>query len=235
MLNNKWSPEIIAGRLKFRPDLPHISPEAIYQWIYSDAPHLIGCLVRSHPTRWSKGKSKYRRIRIPDRIPITERPIHINNRSQLGHWEADLIIGNGRSALQVLVERKSRFTKLVKIPDKSANAASSAICSALSDFPIGLKRSITYDNGLENVLHSSVNDRLGSSSYFCQPFHSWEKGTIENTNGLIRRFLPKKTNFDTIATTNIKQVERWLNNRPRKCLDFKTPQESFESGVALTG
>jgi transposase, IS30 family len=235
MLNNKWSPEIIAGRLKFRTDLPRISPEAIYQWIYSDAPHLIDCLVRSHPDRWLKGKSKYKRIRIPDRIPITERPVVINNRSQRGHWEADLVIGNGHAALQVLVERKSRFTKLIKIPDKSAKAASSAICSALSDLPFGFKRSITYDNGLENVLHSSVNDRLGSSSYFCQPFHSWEKGTIENTNGLIRRFLPKKTNFDTIAISNIQQVERWLNNRPRKCLDFKTPQESFESGVALTG
>lgn len=233
MLNNNWSPEIIAGRLKFRTDLPQISHESIYQWIYSDAPHLIGCLVRSHPARWPKGKSKYRRISIPDRISIANRPLVINDRSELGHWEADLVIGKGHAALQVLVERKSRLTKLVIIPNKSAPAASDAIKSALSGFQHKLTRSITYDNGLENVLHSSVNEHLHSSSFFCQPYHSWEKGTIENTNGIIRRFLPKKTNFDTIAPSSIQQVERWLNNRPRKCLGFLTPQESFSSGVAL--
>jgi IS30 family transposase len=227
---NKWSPEIVAGRLKrLRPDLPYISHEAIYQYIYSDAPHLIDCLVRSHPNRWPKGKSKHCRIRIPDRVSITQRPAYINNRLDPGHWEADLIISKGHSSIQVLVERKSRLTKIVRIPNKSAPSASSAICSVLSTIPQPLRKSITYDNGLENVLHSNINDSLGTTSFFCQPYHSWEKGTIENTNGLIRRFLPKSSNFDTISIDSIRQVESWLNNRPRKCLNFLTPTEAFNS------
>ncbi len=235
MLSNGWSPEIIAGRLKKRTDLPTITHEAIYQWIYADAPYLIGYLVRSHPTRWPKGKSKTgRRIRIPNRVPITERPSTINERVEPGHWEADLLIGKGRSAIEVVVERKCRFSKIHKIPNKTAAASRSALTTLLHELPKHLKRSITYDNGLENVEHDLLNEQIGTSSYFCQAYHAWEKGTIENTNGLIRRFLPKKTNFDIIPDSRIQQVESWLNNRPRKCLDFYTPAESFNSAVAIT-
>lgn len=232
MLMNRWSPEIIANRLCKKTNLPKISPEAIYQWIYYDAQYLIDCLVRAHPNRWPKGKSKKLRFIIKDRVHIAQRPIEANNRSQFGHWEADLIVGKGRSALQVAVDRKSRFTKLAKIPDKSAAASSAAIKRNLYD---KARKSITYDNGSENASHVEVDVYLGTQSFFCEPFHSWEKGTVENTNGLIRRFLPKKTNFDTINDSIIQQVESWLNNRPRKCLDYLTPAESFASGVALGG
>lgn len=235
MLDNKWSPELIAGRLAKRNDLPTISPEAIYQWIYADKPHLIGCLVRSHTGRWPKGKSKYSRKHfILDKVPLAQRPEAANNRKQIGHWETDLVIGRGRCALKVAVERKHRLTKLKKVKDKTAPSSNIALLSMLGSLPEQAKRSITYDNGSENTDHAKLNLLLGTSSFFCEPYHSWEKGTVENTNGLIRRFLPKNSNFDTMTDDEIQKVESWLNNRPRKCLDFFTPQESFDLGVALT-
>lgn len=234
MLMNYWTPELIAGRIKQIPSLPSISHEAIYQWIYYDAPHLIDYLPRSHPSRWPKGKSKYKRIVIKDRTDISLRPDYINNRSQYGHWESDLIIGKGRCALQVLVERKSKLSRLLRIPDKSASSSRTAIYSMLSNMPDNLKKSITYDNGFENAEHHILNKQLGTESFFCQPYHAWEKGTVENTNSLIRRFLPKRTNFDTIDSSAISKVEAWLNNRPRKCLNFKSPAEVLFQSVALT-
>jgi len=230
MLKNGWSPELIAGRIKKEAILPTISHEAIYQWIYSNAPYLIGYLVRSHQSRWPKGKSKHsRRILIPNRVSITERPSYINERKQPGHWEADLLIGCGKSALQIAVERKTRFTKLVKIPDKTSSSSMFALSSVLSNLPKHLVHSITYDNGSENVQHNILNNSLGTASFFCNPYHAWEKGTVENTNSLIRRSLPKKTNFDIIPDADISKVESWLNNRPRKCLGFSTPNEVFNS------
>lgn len=236
LLSIGWSPELIAGRLKKRKDLPVISHESIYQWVYADKPHLIGNLVRSHQTRWPKGKSKHSRKHfIADKVPLVQRPEAANKRTQIGHWETDLVIGKGRSALKVAVERKHRLTKLKKVSDKTAPSSNTALLSMLGPLPDHAKRSITYDNGSENTDHSKLNLLLGTSSFFCEPYHSWEKGTVENTNGLIRRFLPKDTNFDTMSDEAIQKVESWLNDRPRKCLDFFTPQESFDLGVALTG
>lgn len=230
MLKKGWSPELIAGRIRKEGILPTISHEAIYQWIYLNADYLIGYLVRFHSTRWPKGKSKHsRQPLIPNRVSITERPSYINDRKQPGHWEADLVIGCGKSALQVAVERKTRFTKLAIIPDKTAHSSTSALSCILSPLPKHLVQSITYDNGSENVQHTMLNSSLGISSFFCNPYHSWEKGTVENTNSLIRRSLPKRTNFDTISNADILKVESWLNNRPRKCLGFSTPSEVFNS------
>lgn len=223
-----WSPELIAGRLAINSNFPRISHEAIYQWVYSEAPHLIDSLVRRHPDRWPKGKGRRKRkLPIPHRVSIQDRPQIINTRRQPGHWETDLLIGKGVSAIQVTVERQTRFTKLKKIHRKTALASRLALSNSLSTFPLHLKRSITYDNGFENMEHQLLNQQIGSSSYFCEPYHSWEKGTVENTNGLVRRFLPKKTNFDTISDQEILKVESWLNDRPRKCLNFKTPAESL--------
>lgn len=236
MLSIGWSPELISGRLKKRKDLPVISHESIYQWVYADKPHLIGNLVRSHQTRWPKGKSKHSRKHfILDKVPLTQRSEAANKRTQIGHWETDLVIGKGRCALKVAVERKHRLTKLKKVIDKTAPSSNTALLAMLGPLPDHAKRSITYDNASENTDLSALNLLLGTSSFFCAPYHSWEKGTVENTNGLIRRFLPKGTNFDTMSDEAIQKVESWLNDRPRKCLDFFTPQESFDLGVALTG
>ncbi|MDR2437635.1 MAG: IS30 family transposase [Endomicrobium sp.] len=124
------------------------------------------------------------------------------------------------------MKEKGRITKTRKESNK-------ALLDMFSQMPQESIKSITYDNGTENAGHAELNCILGTKSYFCQPYHSWEKGTVENTNGLSRRFFPKETNFDNIANDQIQQLEFWLNNRPRKCLGFKTSQEVFNSTVAL--
>jgi IS30 family transposase len=239
MIEQGHTPEQISGRMPLvHPELPHISHEAIYQWIYAQRPHLIGYLPRSHQQRWPKGKSKRRRplkFRIPERIPLSQRPQQANDRSQPGHWEADLIMGSGASSLQTVVERKFRFTKLTRVANQSAAASCQALIHSLAEFPPELRRSITYDNGVENHDHLLVNKELKTNSFFCEPYHSWEKGTNENTNGIVRRKFPKRTNFDMLSLADIQAVESWLNNRPRKCLNFLTPTEALAKAVALTG
>lgn len=130
--------------------------------------------------------------------------------------------------LSVLVERASRRTKISLLSDSTAQRHKDSIIKRLSTVDRGMIRSITYDNGSENALHYVINKQLGTKSYFCQPYHSWEKGTVENTNGLIRRYFPKKTDFSQVSPQRIKQVENALNNRPRKCLGFRTPNEAFK-------
>ena len=206
-LKNGWSPEIISGRLKRERGNPVIGHEAIYRWIYSEAPSLIPCLVRSHRRRRPKGSRHLKKPLIPQRVSIHQRPESINLRQAPGDWETDLMIGSGRSALQVLVDRKSRFVRLRLIPNKSAQASYNALSFLFSSIPPARRHSITYDNGLENLLHVEINLRFGLRSYFCDPYHSWEKGTVENTNGLIRRFLPKKSNFDTVALSSLQRIE----------------------------
>ena len=239
MLEQEYTPEQISGRLPLiHPELPRISHEAIYQWIYSDRPDLIGYLPRSHQQRWPKGKNKRRRplhYRITERIPLSQRSAQANDRSQIGHWEADLIKGSGASSLQTVVERKIRYTKLTRVANQSASSSRKALIHSLSEFPPELRRSITYDNGGENYEHMQVNKELKTDSYFCEPYHSWEKGTNENTNGIIRRKFPKRTNFDMLSVSDIQAVETWLNNRPRKCLNFLTSAEALANAVALTG
>lgn len=231
-----WSPELISGRFKReRPELPPVSTEAIYQWIYEEAPYLIGHLVRSHPQRRLRPRRrKGKKVTIPNRVPIQKRPPHVQERQQPGHWESDLIVGRGgKTALQTTVERVSRFTRIVKVANKSARHNREALVRVLKPLPPILRRSITYDNGTENAEHQLVNQEIGTSSYFCEPYHSWEKGTVENRNGVIRRPFPKKTNFDTITDEDIQKVEDEINNRPMKCLNFKTPLEVFTSFGAL--
>lgn len=235
-----WSPEIIAGRLKrnpvIGPKLPAVSPEAIYQWVYADARHLIASLVRGHRRRRHRPGLPWKKVSIPHRISIDHRPPETNTRLQAGHWEGDLLLSAGRSALQVVVERKTRFIRLRKIPNKSAHVVYQAIHGILSPIPPRLRSTITYDNGLENALHCDLNAVLGMQSYFCAPYHSWEKGTVENTNGLVRRYLPKRVNFDMLQDEHIERIETRLNNRPRKCLDFQTSAEVFNAfSVALAG
>lgn len=140
----------------------------------------------------------------------------------------------GRSGLSVLVERKSRFVKISKVPVQTARNTSASVIRILTRYPEGMRRSITYDNGKENVEHTRINKALGTRSYFCEPYHSWQKGTVENTIGLIRRHLPKSTNFDIVSVRQIKSIERQLNNRPRKVLMFSTPSQILRRGVALT-
>lgn len=235
LLRLGWSPERISGRLKSQGK-ESASHEAIYQWIYADARNLIPFLVRARRRRLRWGHTnKHKRSSIPSRTPISARPVDIKLRQEPGHWEADTIIGaNNKSALRVLVERKSRLTRLSKLPARNAEAMRESIIRALLPYPRRLRLSITYDNGKENTQHLQVNSKLGTASYFCAPMHSWEKGSVENAAGLVRRRLPKKTDFAIVSDNRIKRTEHWLNNLPRKCLGYKTPREVFRESVALT-
>lgn len=236
-IRRSWSPEQIAGRIK-RIGLGRISHEAIYQWVYAEARQLIEFLPRKHTRRLPRGHRLHKQkvSFIPSRTPLSKRPKFIERRRQLGHWEADLVLGrHSKSAVQILVERSSRYTRLHRLPVRQAVAVRRVINRSLAQYPSHLRRTITYDNGRENVHHRTINETLGTKSYFCEPMHSWEKGTVENTAGLVRRFLPKKTDFAIVSPRRIKETERWLNGRPRKCLGFRTPAEAFRQGVALRG
>lgn len=146
----------------------------------------------------------------------------------MGHWESDSVVGGDRSSgLNVIVERTTRLVNISLIKNKTAKETKAAVLRRLSNHPAELVKSITYDNGTENVLHQEINERLGTQSFFCAPYHSWEKGSVEQVNGLIRRYLPKGTDFNLITAAEINRIEKRLNNRPRKCLNFKTPYEMF--------
>jgi len=235
MVMNGWSPEIVAGKLKRNNgEKAVISHEAIYQWIYVSAPHLIGCLPRAHRSRYPKHYRRGKGLKIPERVSIAERPKAVETREEPGHWEADLMVSRAsKPALQVCAERSSRLTRIKKVGDQTSAQSRAALSNILKGYPKRMRQSITYDNGSENVEHGELNREIGTRSYFCEPYHSWEKGTVENTNGLIRRFLPKKTDFAKISEERIAEIEIWLNNRPRKCLGFKTPAEVFNGFVAL--
>jgi IS30 family transposase len=232
-----WSPEQIAGRISM--DLPgsSISHESIYQYVYVHAPYLIGCLARKHKKRYKKGYSrKHQRSHIPNRVTIEERPMLVDKRIRFGHWESDSMVAarSDGGGLNVIVERKSRLVQITKISDLSSLVTRRAITQKLVLLSKHSRRSITYDNGSENVDHEKVNRKLGTKSFFCNPYRSWEKGTVENTIGLIRRFIPKGTEISPIQHRFIRRIEYLLNNRPRKCLGYCTPTEIFiKSGGAL--
>ena len=224
-----WSPEQISGRLHLDHSEQSISYESIYQYIYKEQRELISALPRGHKRRQKRGHSKkHRNFHIPNRISIEERPDHINSRKDAGHWESDTLGSRlSKAALVVNVERKTRVTLISKIDYKTSFNTRDSIIKRLSVLPQTLRQTITYDNGYENSLHEQVNKALQIKSYFCNPNASWEKGTVEYTNSLIRRFFPKKTNFLIISENEVQMVEFLLNTRPRKCLNYLTPYESL--------
>jgi len=145
-----------------------------------------------------------------------------------------IVSKQSKVALSVTLERISKLVKIKKIKQNKTGMFSRAIIRRMKGLPACARRSIPYDNGSENTQHELINDQLNTDSYFCNPYHSWEKGSVENVNGLIRKFLPKKTDFAKITHKRIKEIEFLLNNRPRKCLEFKTPAQVFlEQSVAL--
>ena len=238
-----WSPEQISGKLRNKYPERSVSHEAIYQYIYDKETrkrvNLAVYLPRAHKKRklFGQGHHHKNKLHIPRRVPIDKRPKYIAKRIQPGHWEADTMISRqSKRALAISLERKSRMIHIDKLTAKKSHKLVKAITSRLNRYPKALCRSITYDNGSENVEHERINKILGTKSYFCNPFHSWEKGSIEHAIGLIRRFLPKKTNFAIIDTHQLRKIENLINNRPRKCLNYQTPREVMKSSnVALPG
>jgi IS30 family transposase len=232
-LRAAWTPEQIAGRLP--KDEPAFSTnyESIYQWIYIQRRDLIAFLPRSHRKRRKRGSAKNKKcVRVPNRVMIDQRPSKIDARTEPGHWEADTAVSRqSKAAIAVVYERTSRYCKLTRMASKSAENMQSAVIGSLKTVPPKIRKSITYDNGTENAYHEAINETLKTTSYFCRPYHSWEKGGVENSIGLIRRFYPKKTDWGLLMQNDLDIIEHWLNTRPRKCLGFRTAQEVF---VALT-
>jgi IS30 family transposase len=239
LVNDGWTPEAISGRLPI--DHPGLSTnyESLYQWIYQERPDLIKYLPKAHKKRRKRPPAKKNHpSKIPNRIDITERPARIEERKQAGHWEVDTVVSRqNRACAAVLVERKSRLYIVILMKDKSARSMRRALEKALRRLPPRLRRTLTYDNGLENVLHELTNRVLGTKSYFCKPYHSWEKGSIENRNGILRRYFPKKHDWALTTQKELNKVANKINSTPMKCLGYKTPAEVFAEygGVALAG
>ena len=236
MQEQGWSPEIIASQIPSTFPGLQVSHEAIYQFIYAEWEEGIPFLARRHPKRYAKGYKRRRNASpIPNKISITERPEKVNQREEFGHWEADTVVSQQTlMGINVLHERVSRWVRLTKLSRKTAANTETAICHRLASLPPHALRSITYDNGSENYYHESINATLGTISFFCAPYHSWEKGAVENTNGLIRRFIPKKMDLSQISERQLARVEYLLNTRPRKCLGWKTPSEVFRQLCGAT-
>lgn len=227
-LELNWTPEQIAGRLKkVDVHLPYVSAKAIYKWLYSPyGQRFCHLLPKKQYSPRKQRKKKSTRELIPNRTGIELRPQEANERSELGHFEEDTIVSGKRHkskvALAVLCDRKSLYTRLKKLLDlKPQNHV-----KAQKQMARGLKiKTITYDNGIENRDHEKVAKSLKIQTFFCNPYSSWEKGTVENTNGRIRRFIAKGANIASFSHQQIAYIEYWLNHTPRKCLNFKTPYE----------
>jgi transposase, IS30 family len=238
-LAQDWSPELIAGRLKMELPGCSISHEAIYQYIYHPRTpnrlEMISHLRHAHRKRKAKGLNrKEQKTKIPNRIPIEGRPKTVEHRRQFGHWEGDSLVSRkSQAALNSLTERKSRLLLLTRLDRKGAAETNQAIIRRLKGFSESSRRTLTLDNGSENTQHEKLTARLGIRCFFAHPYSSWERGTNEHINGLIRWYLPKGTDFAKITKEQITQIEYRINNRPRKCLGFKTPLEIAYSCVAL--
>jgi IS30 family transposase len=203
--------------------------ETIYQWIYNDRKDLIPFLTKSHRIRQKRGSAKQKRCpKILNRTMIDKRPDYVNLRCEIGHWEIDTVISRkSKAAIMVLAERRTRYVIIKKILAKTAYLMHNATVKSLINYPANIRHSITYDNGTENTLYELTNKVLGTKSYFCNPYHGWEKGTVENIIGIIRRFYPKKTDWENITQWGLNKIARFINNRPMKLLGFKTPCQAF--------
>ena len=228
-----WSPEQVSVWLKENLETC-VSHEWIYQYIYANK--RAGGNLHTHLRCQKKRRKRYggrdRRGKIPNRVSIENRPAVVDQRKRIGDWEADTIIGKGRrQAIVTVVERMSRFTVLEKIEQCTAAATEEAIVQLLQPFHLRTL-TITCDNGKEFANHQEIAHRLQADVYFAHPYASWERGTNENTNGLIRQYFPKGSDFSNITTDRISFVKERLNNRPRKCLDFKTPAVVFSQPLS---
>lgn len=235
-LKMEWSPEEIANRLKMdypRDIAMRISHETIYQHLYCLPKgelkrELMRGLRRERRRRLSRHALHYRRQRIQDLISISERPLEVKKRIVPGHWEGDLLLGKDRaSALGSLVERTTRLTLLVPLTAKDAFSVRNAFARAFKRVPRNYKKSLTYDRGSEMSQHKLFTKETKIAVFFADPQSPWQRGTNENTNGLIRQYFPKGTDFRMISQSSITEAEFRLNNRPRKVLNFHTPTERF--------
>lgn len=235
-LAKNWSPEQIAKRLiilyPINMDM-RVSHETIYSYLYvlprgELKREITSCLRRHHKHRYHKKKNHQNNDAIQNYLSIEERPKEVADRIIPGHWEGDLIIGRRcASAIGTLVERTTRMTFLVKLKNQDSMTIRKAFIEEFRQLPKGLKRTLTYDQGREMAQHRLFTKETDISVYFAHPHSPWERGTNENTNGLIRQYFPKGTDFSKISEKRLKEVQDELNDRPRKALGFYTPHEKF--------
>ncbi len=227
-LRQQWSPEQISGRLHLEKQ-PGVSHERIYQHIYADkrAGGTLHLSLRCRKKRRKRYASRARRGSIPNRVSIEARPQVVAQKCRVGDWEADTIIGAAhQQAILSLTERKSKLARLKKVARNTAEAVASASLALLDEVAAKV-HTITSDNGREFASHERIAAGLEAKFYFAHPYSSWERGLNENTNGLVRQYFPKKSDFSKITDADVRKVMERLNDRPRKTLGFRTPNEVF--------
>ena len=236
LLGQRWSPEQVAHELRIRfagQSRRWLCVESIYQAIYDPAVALTRPARRCRRRRRLAGL--HRRGRLTAMTMIGERPLEVEDRVQLGHWEGDLIMGpSNRSAIGTLIERNTRFLILLPFPAAvpTAEAVRHAITAAFANLPAGLRRTLTWDQGKELALHQQITARTGTRVFFCDAHAPWQRGSNENVNGLLRDYFPKRTDLSVHTAQEIRRVALEINQRPRKTLDWTRPADLFEHALA---
>lgn len=244
-LEEKWSPQQIAGWLKRShggEEAMQVSHETIYKSLFIQARgvlrrELLGALRSRKLMRRAHGarSQAIKRSLIPDAVSIRERPAEVEDRALPGHWEGDLLMGGVSSSIATLVERHSRFVQLVRISAKTSEDVVDALARQVQTLPDQLVRSLTWDRGSELTQHARFTMATKVQVYFCDPHSPWQRGSNENTNGLLRQYFPKGADLSAISQEQLDAVALQLNNRPRQTLDFQSPAEVFQRSVAMTG
>lgn len=238
-LREDWSPEQIAGRLKITyacTSRMQISHESIYKSLFIQSRGVLPKELQKHlrsrrPIRKARSNttSGQWRSQIKDAVSISKRPKEAEARVQVGHWEGDLVIGAQQSQIATVIERATRFTRVVHVESRHAASVTAGLIRELGQLPDQAKRSLTWDRGMELAGHKEVTAGTGMTVYFADPHSPWQRGTNENTNRLLRQYFPKKTSMKGFSQTDLDQVADKLNNRPRKVLGFRTPAEQYEA------
>lgn len=236
-LRDGWTPDMISGRARLE-GRAWVCKETIYKHIYADA-KTGGDLWKNLPRAHRKRRRRCprddgrRRGRILNQRMIDTRPPEVETRATVGHWEGDLIYGASKTGnLVTLVERSTRFTLIDRTATKEAREVTRTICRMFGKMPHASRLSLTLDNGKEFAWHEKLASKIYIDVFFAHPYHSWERGTNENTNGLIRRLHPKKSSFARMGTAHLKRIDTFLNDRPRKCLGWMTPREKMTAFLA---
>jgi IS30 family transposase len=240
-LRKRWTPEEIAGRLPIDLRGLRIDDDTIYEYVYNSKKtrneNLWQYLTLHRRKRMKKNGRKVKNQKYGNVLTIDQRSKSVQNRKRYGHWETDNVEGkkSDKVSVSTTVERKSRYTILSKLNGHGSAVKTRAVISRLKQLPSPLVKTLTTDRGPENHGHQQITNTLHAPVYFCNPYHSWEKGTVENTNGRIRRFIPKGKSLDGLTDSYLKRVENQLNNTPRKCLKFRTPNEIIKLQINKLG
>ena len=230
-----WSPEQIAGRMRRERHPMRISHETIYRYAYSKdgrAEKFYQHLPRHRRNRRPRGMRKHHGRKFLDELAIKHRPEVVGDRTEFGHWECDLVMFRkefGKANVTSLVERVSRFALVLKNPDRHSKPVMEGLINSLSPLPAHARQSITFDRGTEFSAWQHMKDGLGADPWFCDPQSPWQKGTVENTNNRLRRYLPRKSDPTAFTDRYLKSICDRLNATPRKCLGYQTPAEVFRS------